>query len=69
MDLVRIYQDILQSHCLNARGPWNVMQCNVANDIFSRDFEHICFNGFGTNIRRHITGEGPLECDAVYCRT
>jgi hypothetical protein len=59
MDLVRIYQDILQVHCLHIKGPWNVMQCNVAHDIFSRDFEfeRICFNGFGTNIPRHITGE------------
>jgi len=72
MGLVRIYQDMLHVHRLHVRGPCNVMQCNVAHNIFSRDFEfeRICRNRFGKNITRHITGslsvgEGPLECDAV----
>jgi len=47
------------------------MQCNVTHDILFRDFEfeRICCIGFGTNIPRNITCEGPLECDAVYCGT
>ena len=44
-----------------------MIQCNVAHVIFSRDFEfeRICCIGFDTNVLRHITGEGTLECDAV----
>jgi len=34
MDLVRIYQDILQ-----VMTPWNVIQCTVEHDILSRDTE------------------------------
>jgi len=62
LDLARMYQDLLQM-----RGPWNVMQCNLTHDIFSRDFEfeRICCIGFGMNAPRHITGEGNLEYDAV----
>ena len=66
MDLVRIYQEKL-----HVSVPWNVMQCNVAHDIFFRDFEFecICRDGFNKNIPRKSTREGPLECDAVYCET
>jgi hypothetical protein len=53
-----------------------VMQCIVARDIFSRDFEfeRVCRNGIGKNIPRHITEpltacKEPLECGAVYCGT